>query len=53
VMLVCYWAGKAFVWDDFAMQQRVATGRWTQKELKNMARAKRIKFETIDERTVW
>jgi hypothetical protein len=53
VMLVCYWAGKAFVWDDFAMRQRVATGRWTEKELKNMARAKRIKFETIDERTVW
>jgi hypothetical protein len=53
VMLVCYWAGKAFVWDDFAMQQRVTTGRWTEKELKNMARGKRIKFETIDERTVW
>jgi hypothetical protein len=53
VMLVCYWAGKAFVWDDFAMRQRVITGRWTEKELKNTARMNRIKFETIDERTVW
>jgi hypothetical protein len=53
VMLVCYWAGKPFVWDDFAMRQRVATGRWTQKELDQRARAKRIKFETIDDKTVW
>ena len=53
VMLVCYWAGKPFVWDDFAMHERVATGRWTEAELKRQARLHRIRFETIDDRTVW
>ncbi len=53
VMLVCYWAGKPFVWDDFAMRERVATGRWTEAELKRQARRHRIRFETIDDRTVW
>ena len=53
VMLICYWAGKPFVWDDFAMRQRVATGRWTEAELKRQARLHRIRFEKIDDRTVW
>jgi hypothetical protein len=53
VMLVCYWAGKPFVWDDFAMRERVATGRWTEAEKKRQARQHRIRFETIDDRTVW
>ena len=53
VMLVCYWAGKPFVWDDFAMRERVATGRWTEAEMKRQARLHRIRFETIDDRTVW
>ena len=53
VMLVCYWAGKPFVWDDFAMKERVATGRWTEAELKRQARLHHIRFETIDDRTVW
>jgi hypothetical protein len=53
VMLVCYWAGKPFVWDDFAMRERVATGRWAEAELKRQARLHRIRFETIDDRTVW
>jgi hypothetical protein len=53
VMLVCYWAGKPFVWDDFAMRERVATGRWTEAELKRQARLHHIRFETIDEGTVW
>ena len=53
VMLVCYWAGKPFVWDDFAMQERVATGRWTEAEKKRQARLHHIRFETIDDRTVW
>ena len=53
VMLVCYWAGKPFVWDDFAMRERVATGRWTEAELKRQARLHRIRFETINDRTVW
>ena len=53
VMLICYWAGKPFVWDDFAMRERVATGRWTEAEMKRQARLRRIRFETIDDRTVW
>ncbi len=53
VMLVCYWAGKQFVWDDFAMRERVATGKWTGAELKRQARLHHIRFETIDDRTVW
>jgi hypothetical protein len=53
VMLVCYWAGKAFVWDDFAMRERVATGKWTEAEKKRQARLHHIRFETIDDRTVW
>ena len=53
VMLVCYWAGKPFVWDNFAMRERVATGRWTDAELKRQARLHRIRFETIDDSTVW
>jgi hypothetical protein len=53
VTLVCYWAGKPFVWDDFAMKQRVSTGRWTQDEVDRRARANNIRFETIDDRTVW
>jgi hypothetical protein len=53
VMLVCYWAGKPFVWDDFAMRERVATGKWTEAEKKRQARLHHIRFETIDDRTVW
>lgn len=53
VMLVCYWAGKPFAWDDFAMHQRVATGRWTEAEMKRQAQLAGIRFETIDDRTVW
>ncbi len=53
VMLMCYWAGKPFVWDDFAMRERVATGRWTEAELKRQARLHHIRFETIDDGTVW
>jgi hypothetical protein len=53
VMLVCYWAGKPFVWDDFAMGQRVATGKWTEAEKKRQARLHHIRFERIDDRTVW
>jgi len=53
VTLVCYWAGKPFVWDSFAMKQRVATGKWTQTELDKRARASGIRFEEIGEGTEW
>jgi hypothetical protein len=53
VMIVCYWAGKAFVWDAFALSQRVATGHWSQQQLSRRAREARIRFENIDDRTNW
>ncbi len=52
-MLMCYWAGKPFVWDDFGMKERVAAGRWTEAEMKRQARLHRIRFETNDDRTMW
>ena len=53
VMLVCYWAGKPFVWDSFALEQRVATGKWTQAELNRQARASGIRFVKIEDGTEW
>jgi hypothetical protein len=53
VAIVCYWAGKAFVWDGFALSQRVATGQWSQQLLNRRAREARIRFENIDDRTNW
>jgi Dolichyl-phosphate-mannose-protein mannosyltransferase len=53
VTIVCYWAGKAFVWDAFALAQRVATGQWSQQQLDRRAREARIRFENIDDRTNW
>jgi hypothetical protein len=53
VTIVCYWAGKAFVWDAFALTQRVATGQWSQQQLDRRAREARIRFENIDDRTNW
>lgn len=53
VMLVCYWAGKPFVWDSFALKQRVATGRWTQEELNRRSKASGIRFVTIEDGTEW
>ncbi len=53
IMIVCYWAGKPFVWDGFALTQRVATGQWTKQKLNRRAREARIRFENIDDRTNW
>ena len=53
VMIVCYWAGKPFVWDGFALKQRVVTGKWTEMDLSRRARAKAIRFVQIKDGTEW
>jgi hypothetical protein len=53
VMLICYWAGKPFVWDPFAVQQLVATGKWSQQEYERRVHESGIRFEAIDDRTEW
>jgi hypothetical protein len=48
---VCYLAGKAFVFDVFAVQQLVATRRATDADM--AVAASSIRFETIDQRARW
>jgi hypothetical protein len=44
-MTVCYRAGKAFVYDRFWMEQRVAKGEWTKDAAERAIREKGIRFE--------
>ena len=53
VMTVCYLAGKSFIYDDFAMAQRVATGTWTDDRLKKEVMAQQVRFETISDSALW
>jgi len=53
IMLVCYWAGKPFVWDGFALKQRVVTGKWPQTELSRRAQASGIRFVKTADGTEW
>ena len=53
VMTVCYRAGKPFVFDDFAIGQRVRKGRLSAEQLDRQLGAQSIRFETVDERTEW
>ena len=48
---ICFLAGKAFVYNNFAVDQRIATGRSTEKEMREATRG--IRFETVDERVKW
>jgi hypothetical protein len=50
---ICYLAGKDFVFDPWAMGQRLRTGRMTQSELDKEIRKGGIKFEGIDQRASW
>jgi hypothetical protein len=50
VPTVCRLAGKAFVYDDFAMDQRVNTGKLTAAELTARLQAQGIRREVIDPR---
>jgi transcription initiation factor TFIIIB Brf1 subunit/transcription initiation factor TFIIB len=50
IAAVCRLAGKPFVLDRFAMEQRVKAGRWTAAELDARLRAGGIRVEPIDPR---
>jgi hypothetical protein len=52
VMTLCRRAGKPFVFDAFAVDQRVRTGRLSSDELQRRIRAQGIRFEQIDARTL-
>jgi hypothetical protein len=52
-MSVCYTAGKEFVYDEFAMSQRVATGAWTTSQLKSEIQNRNIRFETNADEVFW
>jgi hypothetical protein len=45
VMTVCYRAGKAFVYDSFWMEQRLAKGRWSKDAAEKAIEEKGIRFE--------
>jgi len=47
--IVCFWAGKAFVYDPWAMGQRVATGRWSRERLDRALALAAIKTEIISQ----
>ena len=53
VMTVCYRAGKPFVFDDFAIGQRVRTGRWSAERVVGDPAWQAIRFESVDPRTEW
>ena len=53
VLLVCFRAGKAFEYDDFAMDQRVATGAWDSSTVKREIESRNLQFQHIDERSIW
>jgi hypothetical protein len=53
VMTVCRRAGKPFVFDAFAVGQRVKTGKMSQAELNRCIQAGRIRFEEVDRRTAF
>ncbi len=50
IAAVCRLAGKPFVLDRFAMEQRIKAGRWTAGELEARVRAAGIRNEPIDPR---
>jgi hypothetical protein len=51
VMTVCWAAGKPFVFDPFAIDQRIKTGRATLATVSAAIEAKGIRFEPVDSRT--
>jgi len=50
---VCYLAGKDFVFDDFAMSQRIKTGHATEDHIRAEAEQLGIQFVTIQESARW
>lgn len=51
IRTVCYLAGKAYVFDQFSAEQRIATGRATPAQI--AAEESGIRFEPIDPRARW
>ena len=47
-MITCFQAGKPFLYDSFAMGQRVLTGAWTQARLNAEIAARKVRFEKVD-----
>ena len=52
VMTVCRRAGKPFVFDAFAVDQKVKTGKLSQEELNRRIREQGIRFEQVDPQTL-
>ena len=52
VITLCRRAGKPFVFDAFAVDQRVKTGKLSPDELERRIRAQGIRFERIDPRAL-
>ncbi len=50
---VCYLAGKEFVFDDFAMSQRIKTGQTTAEAIRIEAERQGIQFISIREEARW
>lgn len=53
IRTVCYLAGKGFVYDDWAMGQRVATGAASQEQIDAEVKRQGIRFEQVDGRAEW
>src|SRR5262249_42309138 len=53
LMTVCYRAGKPFVFDDFAVAQRIATGRASKEQIDAEEKSRGIRFETVEPRLRW
>ncbi len=51
IRTVCYLAGKAYVFDQFAADQQIATGRATREQI--AAEESGIRFEPIDPSARW
>ena len=53
IRIVCYLAGKEFVFDDFAMSQRIKTDHATEASIDTEAKRLGIQFVTIREDARW
>jgi hypothetical protein len=53
VTTVCYRAGKQFVFDEFAVPERILTGQWSPEVVDEKIREQAIQFEAVDSRTAW
>ena len=47
-LAVCYRAGKAFIYDQYWVEQFIAKGRWTNEAVEQVVQEKGIRFESIE-----